>query len=65
MALKWYSALIFILLVAMAISNLLELFDGFTAPMWHNIAVLVLSVVGLFLAATTKKSVEATPPPQQ
>ena len=66
MALKWYAAFIFIAVTVMGIFGAMDLFeDSFMAPMWHDIAAIVLGVLGLILIGTAGKKSGPTPPPSQ
>lgn len=64
MALKWYSSLIFVVLIAISVVSLLDLWEDLVVPSWLNYGVIVLAVIGLIMAATGKKKSE-TPPVQQ
>ncbi|MFH1598511.1 MAG: hypothetical protein ABIB97_05635 [Patescibacteria group bacterium] len=61
--LKWYSALIFVVLIAISIVSLLDLWEDLMVPAWLNYVVIVLAVIGLIMAATSKKG--GTSPVQQ
>ena len=62
--LKWYSSLIFIVLIAISLVSLLDLWEDLQVPSLLNYIVIVLAVIGLIMAATSNKK-GATPTPQQ
>ena len=63
--LKWYSALIFLVLIAISVVSILDIWEDLMVPIWLNYVVIVLAVIGLIMAATSKKNNTSTPPPGQ
>ena len=62
---KWYSALIFLVLIAISVVSILDIWEDLMVPIWLNYVVIVLAVIGLIMAATSKKNNTSTPPPGQ
>lgn len=55
----------FLLFVAISIISLLDIWESLVLPVWLNYVVLVLAVIGLIMAATSKKKEAPVSPPVQ